>query len=84
MFHSTIDTSQKVPTAPPDARAYLSVVDCPAFLQAVADGNIGAAEEFHNDGVGRLNKVTMFQYQCASLFRACLFVTVVAGNSQLL
>jgi hypothetical protein len=44
--------------APPDARAYLSIVDCPAFLQAVADGNTGAVEEFHNDGVGKLNKVT--------------------------
>ena len=46
------------PHAPPDARAYLSIVDCPAFLQAVADGNTGAVEEFHNDGVGKLNKVT--------------------------
>ena len=44
--------------APPDARAYLSIVDCPAFLQAVADGNTGAVEECHNDGVGKLNKVT--------------------------
>lgn len=40
-----------------DARAYMALVDCPAFLQAVADGNTGAIEEFHNDGVGRLNKV---------------------------
>jgi hypothetical protein len=40
-----------------DARAYMALVDCPAFLQAVADGNSGAIEEFHNDGVGRLNKV---------------------------
>ena len=42
---------------PPDARAYLSIVDCPAFLQAVADGNAAAVEEFHNDGVGILHKV---------------------------
>jgi len=41
----------------PDARAYMSIVDCPAFLQAVADGNENAVEEFHNDGVGKLNKV---------------------------
>ncbi len=45
------------PAALPDARAYMSIVDCPAFLQAVADGNENAVEEFHNDGVGRLNKV---------------------------
>jgi hypothetical protein len=42
---------------PPDARAYLSIADCPAFLQAVADGNAAAVEEFHNDGVGILHKV---------------------------
>jgi hypothetical protein len=47
----------KQSTVPPDARAYLSIIDCPAFLQAVADGNAGAVEEFHNDGVGKLNKV---------------------------
>ncbi len=40
-----------------DARAYMALLDCPAFLQAVADGNTSAVEEFHNDGVGRLNKV---------------------------
>jgi hypothetical protein len=54
---ATVFCSQKA-AAPPDARAYLSVADCPAFLQAVADGNASAVEEFQNDGVGGPNKVS--------------------------
>jgi hypothetical protein len=64
--------------APPDARSYLSIVDCPAFLQAVADGNTGAVEEFHNDGVGKLNKVTTISIDYIN------FLNSIAGDNQLL
>ncbi len=69
---ATAISSQKS-AAPPDARAYMSVVDCPAFLQAVADGNANAVEEFHNDGVGKLNKVSF----CFSLESSTVQCTVL-------
>jgi hypothetical protein len=51
-----IPVSSKNASAP-DARAYLANANCMAFLQAVADGNERAVEEFHNTGVGIVNKV---------------------------
>lgn len=66
----------KQPAAPPDARAYLSIIDSPAFLRAVADGNAGAVEEFHNDGVGKLNKVLLCliaSYATTAICFVCTF-----------
>ena len=64
-----------------DARAYLAVVDCPAFLQAVADGSCSAVEEFHNDGVGRLNKVAFAQHLVWRWIQRATLILFAVGDS---